>query len=264
VTSDNYQGAAAGWAGGAALVYGPIAVKLIARSPVALTDARVLDIGAGTGVSEAPLRGAGAATAIGVDLSHDMLAWERASRCPAVVGDVMQLPFPNARFDAAIASFVLNHLDDPVGCLIELVRVLRPGGAVLATVYANSSQSANRNAVDVVARAHGWNPPEWYRDLKATAAPRLGEVAPMTAAAEAAQLVDIDVTEAAVDVNVSDPAALVDYRFGQAHFADWLGDLDPDQRTRARTAAIAAIAETMEPYRPRVIFLAARTELSRR
>ena len=259
MTSDNYQGAAAGWAGGAALVYGPIAAQSIARSPVALTDACALDVGAGTGVSEAPLLAAGAAAVIGVDLSHDMLVWARASRCPSAVGDVMCLPFPNARFDAAIASFVLNHLDEPVGGLVELARVLRPGGAVLATVYANSSQSANRDAVDVVARAHGWSPPEWYRDLKATAAPRLGKVAPMTAAAEAAQLVDIDVTEAAVDVNLSDPAALVDYRFGQAHFADWLAHLGPDQRTRARAAAIAAIAETMEPYRPRVIFLAARS-----
>jgi len=259
VTSDNYRGAAAGWAGGATLVYGPIAARLIARSPVALTGACVLDVGAGTGVSEAPLRDAGASTVIGTDLSHDMLVWARASRCPSVVGDVMCLPFPNARFDAAIASFVLNHLDDPVGGLIELRRALRPGGAVLATVYANSSQSANRGAVDAVARAYGWNPPEWYRDLKATAAPRLGAVAPMTEAAEAAQLVDVDVTEAAVDVNVTDPVELVEYRFGQAHFADWLGDLDPDQRTRARAAAYGSIAETMEPYRPRVVFLTART-----
>ena len=48
-------------------------------------------------------------------------------------------------------SFVLNHIDDPVGGLGELVRTLRPGGGVLATVFANSSQSANRDAVDQVA-----------------------------------------------------------------------------------------------------------------
>ena len=259
MTSDNYHGAAAGWAGGAALVYGPIAAELIARSPVVLNGACVLDVGAGTGVSEEPLRGAGAATVISTDLSHDMLAWDRASRSPAAVGDVMRLPFPNARFDAAIASFVLNHLDDPVGGLVEDVRVLRSGGGVLATVYANSSQSANRDTVDDVARAHGWTLPEWYCDLKATAAPRLGEVARMTAAAEAAHLVDIDVAEAAVDVGLTDLGDLVDYRFGQAHFADWVGRLDPDQRRAVRAAAVAAIAEPMEPYCPRVIFLAARS-----
>jgi SAM-dependent methyltransferase len=175
-----------------------------------------------------------------------------------VVGDVMRLPFPNDRFDAAIASFVLNHLDDPVGGLGELARTLRPGGGVLATVYANSSQSANRDAVDQVARENGWDPPDWYRELKATAAPQLGDVDLMTAAADAAQLLDIQVTEEAVDVNVTDPTSLVAYRFGQAHFADWLAGLDRDQRAAAATAAVAAIATTMEPYRPRVIFLAAR------
>jgi ubiquinone/menaquinone biosynthesis C-methylase UbiE len=259
VNSDSYRDAAEGWAHGATLVYGPIAALLVQRAPIVLTGARVLDLGAGTGVCEAPLRAAGAALVIGADLSYDMLAWQRATRPPAVACDVMRLPFPNAQFDAAVASFVLNHLTDPVRGLVELARTLRAHGAVLATVYANSSQNANRDTVDEVARAHGWIPPAWYRELKATAAPLLGATTPMRAAATAAGLVEINVTDEPVDVKVTQPEALIDYRFGQAHFAEWLAGLHPNERATARTAAIEAISDSMQPYQPRVIFLAALT-----
>jgi SAM-dependent methyltransferase len=259
MSQDHYHGAAMGWAQGATLLYAPIAALLIARTPIPLTGARALDVGAGTGVCEAPLRAAGTETVIAADLSYDMLAWDRPARPPAVVADVMSLPFPGEVFDVAIASFVLNHLIDPVGGLRELARVARPGGAVLATVYANSSHSENRDTVDETARAHGWLPPNWYKDLKATAAPLLGASTPMSAAAAAAALIDIEVDEESVDVGLTEPEALVDYRFGQAHFAEWLAEFSLDDRASVRGAAIRAIESNMEPYRPRVIFLTART-----
>jgi SAM-dependent methyltransferase len=258
VNTDHYDGAAAGWAHGAALVYGPIADLLVGRSPVALAGARVLDVGAGTGVGTAPLVAAGSARIVQADLSHDMLAWNRVTRPPAVVADVMELPFPGAVFDAGVASFVLNHLDDPIGGLGELARVVRPGGAVLATVYAASSHSANRDTVDAIATTHGWSPPDWYTDFKATRAPLLGDVATMTSAAAATALEDIEVSEEPVDVRLRDPGALVDYRFGQAHFAGWLRHLQADERITAWNAAVDAIRNSMEPYRPRVVFLTAR------
>ena len=148
MNEDHYHGAAQGWAQGATLVYAPIAALLIARTPIPLTGTRVLDVGAGTGVCEGPLKAAGAATVVAADLSHDMLAWNRPARPPAVVADVMRLPFPSAVFDVAVASFVLNHLTNPIGGLTELTRVARPGGAVLATVYANSSHRDNRYTID--------------------------------------------------------------------------------------------------------------------
>jgi SAM-dependent methyltransferase len=264
VNQDHYQGAAKGWAQGATLVYAPIAALLIARTPISLTGARVLDAGAGTGVCEAPLRAAGTATIVAADLSHDMLAWNRPARPPAVVADVMHLPFPGAVFDVAVASFVLNHLTNPVGGFAELARVARPGGLVLATVYANSSRSDNRDTIDEIARAHGWAAPKWYAELKATATPILGASTRMSAAATEAALVDVEVDEEAVDVGLTEPGALVDYRFGQAHFAEWLAGLSRDERAAVSTAAVHAIEGAMETYRPRVVFLAARTAPSTR
>jgi SAM-dependent methyltransferase len=190
-----------------------------------------------------------------------MLTWHRDDRPPAVVADVMRLPFRDESFDAAVASFVLNHLTDPVGGLGALARVVRPGGAVLATVFANAAQSENRDAVDDVARAHGWSPPGWYLDLKENATPLLGCAASMTRAAVAAGLVDTDVDEEDVDVGVTDPRALVEYRFGQAQFAPWIAALDPSAQSVARAAAIDAVGSAMEPYRPRVVFLSARIAL---
>jgi SAM-dependent methyltransferase len=259
VSQDRYAGAADGWATGASIVYEPIAELLIARSPLSLRGARVLDVGAGTGACESPLRAAGTAVVVETDLSHDMLAWNRRARPPLVVSDAMRLPVPKAAFDAAVASFVLNHLTDPIGGLAELARVVRPGGAVLATVFANSSHDASRDAIDQVARARGWVPPDWYTELKTTTALRLGASEPMTDIAATAALVDVEVDEEPVDIGLTDPEALVAYRFGQAQFTDWLAELSADERVGARTAAVRAIGDGMQPYEPRVVFLSGRT-----
>ena len=259
MTRDNYRGAARGWAEGAALVYAPIAAQLVGRAPDSLEGARVLDVGAGTGACEKPLRAAGVAMIVGIDLSHDMLAWNGGERPPAVVADVMHMPFPDGRFDATVASFVLNHVADPVRGLVELARVVRSGAVVLATTFANDSHSANRDTVDDIARSRGWSPPAWYDDLKTNAMPLVGAAASMRAAAIAAGLVDIQVHEDDVDVGIAEPGALVDYRFGQAPFADWLAGMSASTRCAVRTDAVDALAGVMEPYRPRVVFLIART-----
>ena len=49
-------------------------------------------------------------------------------------GDATRLPFPDRSFDRIIAAEVLEHVDDDMGAIRELVRVLRPGGTIAATV----------------------------------------------------------------------------------------------------------------------------------
>lgn len=256
-SDDHYANAADGWER-ASLVYRPLAEALVRRCPTVLHGRLVLDVGAGTGVATEALLAAGASP-IAVDRSAGMVAWRREDRPPSAVADARMLPFRDGGFDGAVAAFVLNHLTDPDAGLREIARVVRPGGVVLATVYANSSRSAVRDRVDDVGSRLGFTAPAWYAELKSRATPLLGTVSLMAATAESAGLVDVTVTEEACDVGIHRAAELVDYRFGQAHYAGWLASLDEDDRLDVRARVIDAIEPLMEPYRPTVVFLSART-----
>jgi SAM-dependent methyltransferase len=110
---------------------------------------RLLDLGCGAGrhAFEALRRGARvtafdydeaelkdvASMATAMDRVGDLPA---AARSGCACGDATRLPFPDASFDRIIAAEVLEHVDDDMGAIRELVRVLRPGGTIAATVPA--------------------------------------------------------------------------------------------------------------------------------
>lgn len=58
----------------------------------------------------------------------------RESYVGALRGDATRLPFPDDTFDRVITSEVLEHIQDDVSAIAELVRVLRPGGSFACTV----------------------------------------------------------------------------------------------------------------------------------
>lgn len=253
---DHYAGAARRWAQGATIVYRPIAGQLLATSPHPLAGRVVLDAGAGTGVASAALTDLGARP-VAVDLSVDMLAWDTHRRPPAAVADVTRLPLLDGSVDDTVAAFVYNHLTQPELALAEAARVTRPGGALLACVYANTSRSEVRDAIDQAARAEGWHTPDWYIEIKQQATPLLGTAENMARVAKQAGLGDVHVDERPVDVGVTEAEQLVDYRLGQAHFAGWLDTLNPDRAEEVRGRLVEAIRPIMVPYRPIVIFLSA-------
>jgi ubiquinone/menaquinone biosynthesis C-methylase UbiE len=256
VSIDHYAGAARRWAQGASIVYGPIARVLVDLSPSSLIGRVVLDAGAGTGAASTVLVGAGARP-LAADLSHGMLALRAQFRPPAMVGDVLALPLADRSVEHTVAAFVLNHLTDPAAGMSEIVRVNRPGGAVLACVFANSSHSEARDAIDAAAQREGWLVPAWYVDLKRAATPILGTAEDMRRVAARAGLLEVSVEERPVDVGVTEAEQLVDYRLGQANFTSWLDQLGPQRAEDVRARLVEEIRPTMQPYLPIVVFLTA-------
>ena len=94
---------------------------------------RVLDVGSGTGVVTEELAASTPGQVIGVDIDPAMVAFaqQRSGRAEYRFGDAHALPFPDGRFDVTACHFVLLWCRDPGRAAQEMVRVTRPGGAVL-------------------------------------------------------------------------------------------------------------------------------------
>jgi len=56
------------------------------------------------------------------------------AKAETVRGDALNLPFPDAHFDAVVAAEVLEHIPDDERAMAELVRVVKPGGRLAVTV----------------------------------------------------------------------------------------------------------------------------------
>lgn len=89
---------------------------------------RVLDVAAGTGSLCEAGRAFGLSV-VGVDLSAGMLTAARTA-APLVEGDAAALPVPDGAVDGVLCGFALRNFADLETCLIEMARVLRPGGRV--------------------------------------------------------------------------------------------------------------------------------------
>lgn len=110
-----------------------------------LPGERVLDVGAGTGVSTEELARSGAYV-VGADLSLGMLYAGKQSRpaVPLLAGDALRLPFADASFDAVTISFALRNVSDTDAALRELARVTRPGGRLVVCEFSTPTNAAFR------------------------------------------------------------------------------------------------------------------------
>jgi SAM-dependent methyltransferase len=97
----------------------------------------VVNVGAGQGTMSELLERRGFHVT-SVDPSPDALGLlEARCRGPVVAAAAEALPFPDATFDAGVLGEVLEHLDDDVRGLREVIRVLRAGAVVAVSVPRN-------------------------------------------------------------------------------------------------------------------------------
>jgi demethylmenaquinone methyltransferase/2-methoxy-6-polyprenyl-1,4-benzoquinol methylase len=104
---------------------------------------RVLDCATGTGdLALTFKRKVGASgQVVGTDFCPEMLQSAPAKAAEAglavdfQVADAMALPFASASFDVASIAFGIRNVDDPVKCLKEMARVVKPGGRVVVLEF---------------------------------------------------------------------------------------------------------------------------------
>jgi SAM-dependent methyltransferase len=95
---------------------------------------RVLDIGCGEGqVSRLAAAVPGVTQVVGVDPTAAMLAIaaERGGGAALARSEAARLPFPDGSFDTVVACLVFEHIEDVDAAIVEVGRVLAPGGRFL-------------------------------------------------------------------------------------------------------------------------------------
>jgi arsenite methyltransferase len=98
----------------------------------------VLDVGCGIGVGPARIARTFGCRVVGIDLSERMIQWARLrARQEHVEGlielrtaDVLDLPYPDDRFDIVMCESVLAFVGDKDRAIQELRRVAKPNGYI--------------------------------------------------------------------------------------------------------------------------------------
>jgi len=96
---------------------------------------QILDVGCGTGTMLTHLARFGDARGVDMDLEAVGYCHDRGLQQVTQSG-ADSLPFEKDRFDVVTALDVVEHIDDDLGALREIKRVLKPGGLLLLTVPA--------------------------------------------------------------------------------------------------------------------------------
>jgi SAM-dependent methyltransferase len=149
------------------LIFEPYADDL-AQRVASLPVQRVLEVAAGTGVVTRALTAAlpGDVEIVATDLNPAMLdqAAARGTARPVTwrQADAMQLPFPDAAFDAVVCQFGAMFFPDKAKAFAETRRVLRKNGRFFFNVWDRIEDNDFADAVtDALASVFPDNPPRF-------------------------------------------------------------------------------------------------------
>jgi len=119
-----------------------IIAGLLRRSGV-LQNARVLDLGVGTGLVWEHVGQPSGSSVVGVDRSLAMLARARSrsgARIRVVQADFEQLPFSGRSFDVLVMTFSAHHVRDLAKTLHRASKVLHQNGRLVLIDYSGETQ----------------------------------------------------------------------------------------------------------------------------
>ena len=121
---------------------------------------KVLEVGCGTGTLTlaAQARAGQSGVVHGIDAAPEMVAVARRkaarARVPVnfEVGQIACIPFHDDEFDVVLCSFMIFHMPDDVRRkgLVEIHRVLKPGGRLLVVDLARPTSFARRSQVAIL------------------------------------------------------------------------------------------------------------------
>lgn len=111
---------------------GPFAGDVAFDAVAEVSPRRVLEVGCGSGWFAARVQRELEAVVVAVDQSERMVDLARAEGVDARVADIQALPFTDGEFDVVAANWMLYHVPDLDRGLAEIVRVLAPGGRLVA------------------------------------------------------------------------------------------------------------------------------------
>lgn len=215
------------------LIFAPYADDLVSRlRPRRLS--RLLEIAAGTGVATRAMAAVlpESCAIVATDLNQAMLDQARAVGTPRAVewrqADAMQLPFPDATFDAVVCQFGAMFFPDKARAFAEVRRVLVKGGVFIFSVWDRIEQNEFADAVtDSLASVFPSDPPRFmartphgYHDLERIArdlaqggfarSPRIDTVAARSVAGSAREvaMAYCQGTPLRSEIETRDPAGL--------------------------------------------------------
>jgi SAM-dependent methyltransferase len=121
---------------------------------------RLLDVGCGTGlVAQVALeRGFTVIAADPDDGMRSLTTARLGNRASVVSAGLPRLPFADGEFEATLANFVVNHVDDPRASVSELARVTAPGHPVAITIWPQHGSTSAALFAEVIERSGAVQP----------------------------------------------------------------------------------------------------------
>ncbi|HUV26699.1 MAG TPA: bifunctional demethylmenaquinone methyltransferase/2-methoxy-6-polyprenyl-1,4-benzoquinol methylase UbiE [Anaerolineales bacterium] len=126
--------------------------EVIRRSQLE-ADGRLLDLGTGTGdLAREAARQVPDCSAVAADFTLEMMRVGK-SRTPNLklqwtAADALCLPFPGETFEAVVSGFLLRNVTDIKQSLREQLRVLKPGGYLVALDTTRPAENNMRVLID--------------------------------------------------------------------------------------------------------------------